>query len=115
MTKYILPLIHILYVPLMAADKKDKRELDETKAKAQKGDPVSQHSLGELYLKGKSDKTNAVIYFTWWNIAVVNRSKLAIKSLVKFPVKLTGNQISKADALAKAMIKKNPKLLQKEK
>ena len=34
MTKHILPLLHILYVPLMAAEKKDKREFDEAKATA---------------------------------------------------------------------------------
>lgn len=113
--KFILPLLLILCVPLIADEKKDKEEFEATKAMAEKGNPVSQYSLGELYLKGKGVKTNAVVAFTWWNIAAVNGSKLAIKSLVKFPVKLTGNQISKADALAKEMIKKNPKLLQEEK
>ena len=109
--KFILPLLLILCVPLMGDEKKDKESFEETKAKAEKGNPVSQYSLGELYLKGKGVKTNAVVAFTWWNISAVNGNKLAIESLVKFPVKLTGNQISKADALAKDMIKKNPKLI----
>ena len=53
MTKFILPLLLILCVPLMADEKKDKEEFEKTKALAEKGDARAQNSLGFMYLKGK--------------------------------------------------------------
>ena len=50
MTKFILPLLLILCVPLMGDEKKDKEEFEKTKALAEKGDAAAQFNLGAAYV-----------------------------------------------------------------
>ena len=72
---------------------------------------MAQYELGVLHLHGKGVKRDAIVAFTWLNIAGANGNRIAAEALGKIPVRLTKDQISKADALAREMIKKNPKLM----
>jgi len=66
MTKYILPLLLILCVPLMADEKKGKEEFEKWKAQAEKGDALAQYNLGVMYRDGQGvekDFKEAVEWF----------------------------------------------------
>ena len=66
MTKYILPLLLILCVPLMGDEKADKEKFEEIKAKAGKGDAAAQNNLGVRYYSGEGvekDLKKAVKWF----------------------------------------------------
>ena len=53
----------------------------------------------------------AVTAFAWYNIAQVNGDANAGEWKSAIAKEMTADQIAKAEALAKEMIKKNPKLL----
>ena len=89
----------------------DKEAAKWYRKAADQGHVMAQYELGVLHLHGKGVKRDAITAFTWLNIAGANGSRIAAEALVKFPERLTNDQISKADALAREMIKKNPKLL----
>ena len=92
-----------------------KQAFRHFKKSANQGHVMAQYELGILHLHGKGAKRDAIAAFTWLNIAGANGSRMAAEALGKFPERLTNDQISKADALAREMIKKNPKLLKVEK
>lgn len=89
----------------------DKEAAKWYRKAADQGHVMAQYELGVLHLHGKGVKRDAITAFTWLNIAGANGSRIAAEALGKFPERLTNDQISKADALAREMIKKNPKLL----
>ena len=90
-----------------------KQAFRHFKKSADQGHVMAQYELGVLH--GKGAKRDGIAAFTWLNIAGANGSRMAAEALGKFPERLTNDQISKADALAREMIKKNPKLLKVEK
>ena len=92
-----------------------KQAFRHFKKSADQGHVMAQYELGVLHLHGKGAKRDAIAAFTWLNIAGANGSRMAAEALRKFPERLTNDQISKADALAIEMIKKNPKPLKLEK
>ena len=88
-----------------------KQAFRHFKKAGDQGHVMAQYELGVLHLHGKGVKRDAIAAFTWLNIAGANGNRIAAEALGKFPVRLTKDQISKADALAREMIKKNPKLM----
>ena len=151
MTKYILPLLLILCVPLMGDEKADKEKFEEIKAKAEKGDAAAQNNLGTMYRKGKGvleDYKEAVKWYrkaaeqghdvaqnnlgvmygfgvgvlqdyvssyAWANIAGANGADVKKFKSEILEKKMTPEQIAEGQKLTKEMVKKNPKLLQKQK
>ena len=108
MAQYNLGVAYVRGIGVM----KDDREAAKWYRKAaDQGHVMAQYELGVLHLHGKGVKRDAITAFTWLNIAGANGSRIAAEALGKFPERLTNDQISKADALAREMIKKNPKLL----
>ena len=73
----------------------------------------AQYDLGFIYANGKGVEQNFVTGYAWWNIAATNGQQNAKKGLPQVAKAMTPDQITKAEALAKEMIKKNPKLLKK--
>ena len=90
---------------------------------AEQGNSVAQLSLGTMYSKGEGVPENDVTAYAWLNIAQANGakySKAANDTLAKLKAtmakvkKMTPEQITEAEGLAKEMIKSNPKLIQKK-
>ena len=80
---------------------------------ANQGNAMGQFVLGGMYHKGLGVPEDNVTAYAWLNIAAVNglaNGKEAKDSAAK---KMTPEQIAKAEALAKEMIAKNPKLIKK--
>ena len=72
----------------------------------------AQFELGLLYECGEGGvPQEAVTAFAWYNIAQVNGDAKAGEWKSAIAKEMTADQIAKAEALAKVMIKKNPKLL----
>ena len=103
-----------LCVPLVA-DEKKKERFEKKKAAAEKGDARAQASLGQLYSLGIGVEKDNVTAYAWWNIAEANGYEDAKKREETLAKKMTAEGITKAEALVKEMIKKNPKLIQKKK
>ena len=101
---------------------------------AEQGMLVAQYELGALYANGMGVPRDYVTAYAWFNIAAVNvnavpkkiitdleakasaRAKLYVKGMLKkyqplIAKQMTPGQLAKAEALAKEMLKKNPKLL----
>ena len=76
---------------------------------ARQGDPQSQHELGERYQESDPVKSHA-----WFSISARNGNDEAVKAKRSVAKKMTPEQISKAEALAKEMIEKNADLIKKE-
>ena len=80
--------------------------------KAEAGDAEAQFELGLLYECGEGGvPQEAVTAFAWYNTAQVNGDAKAGEWKSAIAKEMTADQIAKAEALAKVMIKKNPKLL----
>ena len=151
MTKYILPLLLILCVPLMGDEKADKEKFEEIKAKAEKGDAAARNNFGTRYYYGEgvekdlkkavkwyrkaaeqgfgsAQKNLGVMYgfgngvlqdyvtaYAWVNIAGANGADVKKFKSEILEKKMTPEQIAEGQKLTKEMVKKNPKLLQKQK
>ena len=74
----------------------------------------AQFTLGEMYEDGEGVPQKAVTTFAWYNIAEINGVARAREWKSDIAKEMTADQIVKAEALAKEMIKKNPKLLNKK-
>jgi len=64
-----------------------------------------------MYLKGDGALEDYVTAYAWLNIATANGHAKSKKSKDLIAKKMTTEDISKAQALSKEMVKKNPKLL----
>ena len=91
---------------------------------AEQGNAEAQLSLGLMYHIGNGVKLDIVTAYAWHNIAATpihsrtpflrNVRDKAKREKVDLAKKMTPEQISKAQALSKEMVKKNPKLIQKK-
>ncbi len=90
---------------------------------AEQGNSVAQLSLGTMYSKGQGVPENDVTAYAWLNIAQANAAKYSkeandfvakLKATMAKVKKMTREQITEAEGLAKEMIKSNPKLLKKK-
>ena len=80
---------------------------------AGQGDAYAQYFLGLMYADGEGVPKDDVTAHAWWSIAANGFEQVkGVKDLRAQT--MTPEQIAKAEELAKEMIKKNPKLLQKE-
>ena len=79
---------------------------------AEQGYPQSQYSLANIYFAGQLGiEKDLLKSYAWADIAASNdheQAKQAKKSIAR---RLTPEQIAKAEAMAKEMIKNNPRLL----
>ena len=80
---------------------------------ADQGLAGAQSNLGYIYANGKGVEQNFATGYAWWNIAATNGDQNAKKGLPQVAKAMTPAQKAKAEALAKEMVKKNPKLLKK--
>ena len=80
---------------------------------AEQGYDDAQVNLGAMYANGNGVPQDTLTAYAWWDIADTNGQALAKKYKDIIAKLMTPNQIAKAEALAKEMIKKNPKLLNK--
>ena len=78
---------------------------------AEQGNAIAQSNLGFKYERGQGVEQNNLIAYAWRNIAATNGDQNAKKNKSIVAKKMTPTQITKAETLAKEMIKKNPKLL----
>ncbi len=85
-----------------------------TKA-AEQGYPIAHRGLGFLHLVGWGVPKDNEKAYAWFTISVANGFADAKKSMSSVAKEMTPDQIAKAEALAKEMIKKNPKLIRKKK
>ena len=91
----------------------DKEAVKWYRKAAEQGDADAQFSLGAMYDDGEGVLEDFVQAYAWWNIAAANGEADAKKNEGILAGKMTPAQIAKAEALAKEMIEKNPKLIQK--
>ena len=80
----------------------------------EKGHANAQWQLGVMYAKGEGVLKDNVAAYAWLDVAVANREEGAKSHRISLAKKMTPDQIAKAEALAKEMIRKNPKLLKKK-
>jgi len=80
---------------------------------ADQGQVYAQCNLGMMYERGEGVMEDHVTAYAWWNIAAANGDKDAKGNKGLIAKKMTPAQIAKAEALVKEMIKKNPKLINK--
>ena len=105
-----------LCLPLAGADKEKPlpKDFKALKALAEKGDARAQHNLGTEYAKGEGVLEDYVTAYAWLHIAAANGIADANKAKLSLRTNMTPDQIANAEALAKEMVKKNPKLIQKK-
>jgi TPR repeat protein len=78
---------------------------------ADQGVAKAQLVLGVMYGKGEGVLQDKVTTYAWLNISAANGQEKAKKFKDLAANEMTPDQIAKAEALAKEMVKKNPKLL----
>jgi len=81
---------------------------------ADQGAAMAQNNLGGMYEKGLGVEENYVTAYTWVSIAAFNGFEIAKEITSIIAKEMTPAQIAEAEALAKEMIKKNPKLITKQ-
>ena len=74
---------------------------------AEQGQANSQYSLGVMYEKGQGVIQDYIIAHMWLNIASSNASKQAPKKRKEIEVKMSANQISEAQKLAREWVAKH--------
>ena len=104
----------VIYAKGKGVDQDFKEALKWWQKAADQGDVNAQYNLGRMYKRGEGVKEDHVSAYTWWNIAATNGDKDANGKKGLIAEAMTLDQIAKAEALVKGMIKKNPKLLQKK-
>ena len=80
---------------------------------AQQGFAEAQWELGSAYATGRGIPQDVVTAYAWYHIAAANGHVKAKSRKGLIAKEMTAEDISKAQALSKEMIKKNPKLLEK--
>tara|TARA_B100000959_G_scaffold200082_1_gene209373 strand:- start:106 stop:396 length:291 start_codon:yes stop_codon:yes gene_type:complete len=91
-----------------------KEALKWCRKAAEQGHADAQGGLGMMYKDGKGVEQDYVTAHMWFNIAAANGAEYSKKEKDLLAKKMTPEQIAKAEALSKEMIKKNPKLLNKQ-
>jgi len=91
----------------------DKEALKWFRKAAEKGHVKAQYNLGVRYAKGEGVPLDDAPALAWLNIAAANGHETAKKIKGIIAKKMTADVISKAEALSKEMLKKNPKLIKK--
>ena len=103
----------------------DKEAVKWYRKAAAQGHAPAQVTLGLMYAIGEGVPQDFVTAYAWWDIAAANGNTdtVAVTDLLAKETAATGkthiakdmtpDQIAKAEALVKEMIKKNPKLLKK--
>jgi len=81
---------------------------------AEQGEADAQNNLGIMYQQGEGVPADEATAYSWWNIAAANGDKAASGNKGLIAEDMTPEQITKAEELTKEMIKKNPKLLNKQ-
>ena len=81
---------------------------------AEQGNAMAQYSLGFMYGKGDGVLQDDVTAYAWWDISAANGQEKAKKFKDLDAKELTAEEIAKAEALVKEMVKMNPKLLKKK-
>ena len=79
------------------------------KIAAERGSAISQLGLGGLYFYGDGVPQDIVYAHMWWNLAASNGVELAEVSRNQIVNKMTPDQISEAQRLARECFKKNYK------
>ena len=92
----------------------DKKALNWYRKAAENGFAMAQANLGVKYALGQGVPQDYVTAYAWLNIAAASGDERAKKNKDLAAEDMTPEQIAKAEALAKEMIKRNPKLLNKK-
>ena len=92
--------------------KDDKEAVKWYRKAAEQGDSSAQFCLGVMFLHNAELKDHVTSY-AWTDIAAANGYANAKKNKGIIAKEMTPEQIAKAEALAKEMIAKNPKLIKK--
>jgi FOG: TPR repeat, SEL1 subfamily len=91
----------------------DKEAVRWYRKAAEAGNIEAQNNLGIMYINGEGVLQDYVTSYAWANIAGANGYDVKRFKSEYLEKKMTPEQIAEAEALAKKMIKKNPKLLNK--
>ena len=91
----------------------DKEALKWILKAIEQGQAEAQYNLGTMYELGDGVGQDYVTAYTWYNIAAANGYEEAKEDKDAIAKKMTAEDISKAQALSKEMIAKNPKLIKK--
>ena len=94
--------------------KNNKQELKWYRKSAEQGYARAQFFLGTRYEFGEGVLEDDATAYAWYKIAAANGSEMGKEHKPKLAKDMTAEQIAKAEALVKEMIKKNPKLLNKK-
>ena len=94
--------------------KDDKEAVKWYRKAAEQGDAIAQLNLGGMYYNGKGVLEDYATAYAWFNIAAANGGVNAkeIKSLLA--KEMTADQIAEGQKLSREMVKKNPKLLNRQ-
>lgn len=105
----------VMYSKGRGVEKDDKEAVKWFRKAAEQGHARAQYNLGAAYRNGDGALEDNVTAYAWYNIAVANGERdHAKKNKGKLTKEMTAEQITKAEALAKEMIAKNPKLIKKK-
>ena len=104
-----------LYSLGIGVEKNFKEAVKWFQKAADQGNALGQYNIGWHHSLGQGVEKDNVTAYAWWNIAEANGYEYAKKREETLAKKMTGEDITKAEALVKEMIKKNPKLIQKKK
>jgi TPR repeat protein len=72
---------------------------------------MAQYNLGVRYYKGQGLTKNLLAAYAWNSIAAANGYTLAVTWKPNIAKQLTRAQVAQAEAYAKELIAKNPKLI----
>ena len=90
----------------------DKEAVKWYRLAADQGDVDAQYNIMVFYAQGRGVLEDYVAAYAWANVVIANGIDVKkFKELLE--KKMTPEQIAEAEALAKKMIKKNPKLINK--
>ena len=101
----------VMYANGEGVPEDDKEAVIWYRQAAAQGNAAAQHNLGLMYTAGEGVEQDYVTAYAWLNIAVANGSESGKKFKGLIAALRTAEDISKAQALSKEMLKKNPKLL----
>ena len=99
----------------LGMEKDFKKAMKWSQGAVVQGRAEAQYLIGAIYEtggKGTMPKDHVTAY-AWYDLASMNGNHPANIRMITLSVKMPLKQINKAEALAKEMIRKNPKLIQK--